>query len=234
MQHMLAAIFTCWCGFLCASIWILLLPHTGHLQCAKHAVGVKTPTSTLHYGMVIASVLMRKQRLREVQVIGSARMRLTADRGVPERSFDPDSCQPPLLPCSAMQTTQRAKTTCSCQDGTPQPHQPIPGVSGRHPLARPAPPGASAAFLTFLHVTDSCSASSWKAPFSLNRLSPLSQETPGHPFHLHPGREGAKTYLATSLQETVTYVRKIHHSQNVSSQPIMVPNPSPLLFLFLV
>ena len=105
MQHVLAAIFTRWCGFLCASIWILLLPHPGHLQCAKRGVGVKTFTPTLHYGTVIASVLMWKQRFREVQVIGSARMRLTADREVPERSFDPDSCQLPLLPCSAMQTT---------------------------------------------------------------------------------------------------------------------------------
>lgn len=120
------------------------------------------------------------------------------------------------------------------QDGTPRPHQHTPGVSGRHPLARPAPPGTSAAFLTFLHVTDSCSASSWKPPFSLNRLSPLSQEIPGHAFHLHPGREGTKTYSATSLQEIVTYVRKIHRPQNISSQPTVVPNPSPLSFLFLV
>lgn len=103
MQHVLAPIFTRRCGFLCTSIWILLLPHTGHLQCAKHGVGVKTSTPTLHYGTAIASVLMGKQRFREVQVTGSARMRLTAARGVPERSFNPDSCQPPLLPCSAMQ-----------------------------------------------------------------------------------------------------------------------------------
>ena len=43
MEHVLAVIFTHWRGFLRASIWILLLPHTGHLQCAKHGIGVRHP-----------------------------------------------------------------------------------------------------------------------------------------------------------------------------------------------
>lgn len=111
-------------------------PHTKHLQCTKHWVAFDTHAlSHLNFtpcnvGTVIATVLMRKQRSREVQV--------TTECGPWEKFWPWFSCHHPC-PVQFSWTAWETEVTCSCQDGLPWPCPHTAGVSNRQWLASPDP-----------------------------------------------------------------------------------------------